>query len=94
MFLEKVAIMLNEIYTPEKINAMVDRLQGNIDAEMKCDVELWDGITYSWWQKHCDNIREYANNYQNYALKYVQNYFSLSDSEMNSIFGRKTTLTE
>ena len=94
MFLEKVAIMLNEIYTPEKINAMVDRLQGNIDAEMKYDVELWDGITYSWWQKHCDNIREYANNYQNYALKYVQNYFSLSDSEMNSIFGRKTTLTE
>jgi hypothetical protein len=24
----------------------------------------------------------------------VQNYFSLSDSEMNSIFGRKTTLED
>lgn len=94
MFLEKVAIMLNEIYTPEKINAMVDRLQGNIAEEMKFDVDIWDDITYSSWQKHCDNIREYANNYQNYCLKYVQNYFSLSDSEMMSIFGRVTTLKD
>lgn len=94
MFLEKVAIMLNEIYTPEKINAMVDRLQGNIAEEMKFDVDLWDGITYSTWQRHCDNIRDYANNYQNYALKHVQNYFNLSDAEMNSIFGRTTTLTD
>ena len=45
-------------------------------------------------RQHCDNIRAYADHYQEYALKYVQNYFSLSDSEMNSIFGRTTTLTE
>lgn len=93
-FLEKVALMINDVYTPEKINAMVDRLQGNIAEEMKYDVDLWDGINYSSWQQHCDNIRTYANNYQNYALKYVQNYFSLSDSEMNTLFGRTTTLTE
>ncbi len=94
MFLEKVAILLNDVYTPEKINAMVDRLQNNIAEEMKYDVDLWDGITYSTWQQHCDNIRDYANHYQEYALKYVQNYFSLSDSEMMSIFGRVTTLED
>jgi hypothetical protein len=33
MFLEKTAIMINDIYSPEKINAMVDRLQGNIAEE-------------------------------------------------------------
>ncbi|MCE5190098.1 MAG: lamin tail domain-containing protein [Eubacteriales bacterium] len=94
MFLEKVAIMLNEVYTPEKINAMVDRLQSNIDAEMKYDVDLWNNITYDFWKQHCDNIRGYAEHYQEYALKYVQNYFSLSDSEMTSIFGRVTTLED
>ena len=94
MFLEKVALMINDVYTPEKINAMVDRLQGNIAEEMKYDVDLWDGINYSSWQQHCDNIRAYGKNYQEYALKYVQNYFSLSDSEMNTLFGRTTTLTE
>jgi hypothetical protein len=94
MFLEKVALMINDVYTPEKVNAMVDRLQGNIMEEMKYDVDLWDDITYSTWQQHCDNIRAYANNYQEYTLKYVQNYFSLSDSEMNNIFGRKTSLTD
>ena len=94
MFLEKVALMINDVFTPEKINAKVDFLQGNITEEMKYDVDLWDGINYSSWQQHCDHIRAYADHYQDYALKYVQNYFGLSDSEMNTIFGRKTTLTE
>jgi CotH kinase protein len=94
MFLEKVALMINDVFTPEKINAMVERLQSNIMEEMKYDVDLWDGINYSSWQQHCDHIRTYADHYQEYALKYVQNYFSLSDSEMNTIFGRTTSLTE
>ncbi len=94
MFLEKAAIMLNEVYTPEKINAMVDRLQGNIMEEMKFDVDLWNNMNYTYWQKHCDNIRGYADHYQEYNLKYVQNYFNLSDSEMIGIFGRTTTLKD
>ena len=92
MFLEKTAIMLNEVYTPEKINAMVDRLQNNIAGEMKYDVDLWDKFSYTSWQQHCDNIRDYANHYQEYSLKYVQNYFGLSDSEMTNLFGRVSTL--
>ena len=94
VFLEKVALMINDVYTPEKINAMVDRLQGNISEEMKYDVDLWNSITYTFWQQHCDHIRAYADHYQEYALKYVQSYFSLSDSEMNTIFGRTSTITE
>lgn len=94
MFIEKAAIMLNEVYTPEKINAMVDRLQGNIAEEMKYDVDVWNDINYGSWQQHCDNIRDYADHFQEYSLKYVQNYFNLSDSEMISIFGRTTTLKD
>jgi hypothetical protein len=73
---------------------MVDRLQGNISQEMRFDVDIWNDITYSFWEQHCDNIRDYADHYQDYSLKYVQNYFNLSDSEMTSIFGRKTTLED
>ncbi len=92
LFLEKVAIMLNEVYTPEKINARVDELQAVIFEEMQYDVDIWDDITYTSWQQHCDHIRTYANHYQEYCLKYVQDYFSLSDSEMTSIFGRVSSL--
>ena len=92
LFLEKVALMLNEVYTPEKILARVDECQNRIAAEMKYDVDLWNGMNYSTWQDHCDNVRAYARNYQDYCLKYVQSYFSLSDSEMTSIFGRKSAL--
>ncbi len=94
LFLEKVALMLNEVYTPEKILARVDECQNAIKDEMVFDVDIWNAIGYKSWGQHCDNIRDYARNYQNYCLKYVQNYFSLSDNEMISIFGRKTTLTE
>jgi len=92
LFLEKVALMLNEVFTPEKINARIDELQAAIFDEMRYDVDIWDDITYTSWQQHCDHIREYANHYQDYCLKHVQNYFSLSDSEMMSIFGRVTSL--
>ncbi|NLI53385.1 MAG: hypothetical protein GX417_03575 [Clostridiales bacterium] len=94
MFLEKVALMINDVYTPDKILAMVDKLQGNIAEEMKYDVDIWDDITYSSWQQHCDNIRDYAEHYQDYSLKYVQDYFSLSDSEMMSIFGKTSSLED
>ena len=69
-------------------------LQGNISEEMKYNVDLWDGQNYSSWQDHCNNIRKYADNYQDYALKYVQAYFSLSDSEMNTLFGRTSKLED
>ncbi len=92
LFLQKLAIMLNEVYTPEKIVARVDLCQSYIAEEMVYDVDLWNSIGYTSWQQHCDNIRAYANNYQNYCLKYVQAYFSLSDSDMNAIFGRKSSL--
>lgn len=92
LFLEKVALMLNDVFTPEKINARVDELESAIQDEMRYDVDKWNDITYTSWQQHCDHIREYADHYQDYCLKYVQDYFSLSDSEMMSIFGRVSSL--
>lgn len=92
LFLRKVALLINDVYTPEKIIARVDECQKRIEAEMVFDVDLWKDITFDTWKNHCDNIRDYARNYQEYSLKYVQNYFSLSDADMNSIFGRKSNL--
>ncbi len=92
LFLEKTALMINEVFTPEKIIARVDECQEKIRAEMVFDVDKWDNINYKSWQNHCDNIRAYANNYQDYSLKYVQAYFSLSDNDMMRIFGRKSSL--
>ncbi len=92
LFLSKVALLLNDVYTPEKIIARVDECQERIRSEMKYDVDVWDNINFDSWLGHCDNIRAYANNYQQYCLKYVQAYFSLSDDDMNRIFGRKSSL--
>ena len=92
LFLQYCAYLYKEVYTTEKIIARVDECQSRIDAEMNFDVELWSGISYKSWTQHCDNIRAYAKNYRPYYLKYVQNYFSLSDSDMISLFGEVSTL--
>ncbi len=94
LFLQKCAILVNEVYTEEKIIARVDACQSKIAAEMVYDVDLWNDITLDSWQRHCDNIRAYAKNYRQYFLKYAQSYFSLSDADMMRIFGAVTTLTE
>jgi len=92
LFLEKLAIMLNEVYTPDRIVSRVDECQSYIFDEMAYDVDLWKDITHQSWQQHCDHIRDYAMNYQNYCLKYVQAYFSLSNNDMITIFGRTSNL--
>ncbi|MBQ6235031.1 MAG: lamin tail domain-containing protein [Clostridia bacterium] len=98
LFLKWCAYFYNEVYTPEKILAKVDYLQENIRKEM----ETWDlvrwrpyhNLSTKGWNSHCDKIRNYAKNYQDWYLYYCQNYinkhtnYHLSDEEMISLFGK------
>ena len=98
IFLKYCAYFYNEVYTPEKILAKVDYLQENIRKEM----ETWDLVRWrpyhdlstKGWNSHCDKIRNYAKNYQDWYLYYCQHYinehthYHLSDDEMISLFGK------
>lgn len=75
IFVEKLSVLYNEVYTPEKINAKVDYLSGNIRAEMNWDFPRW-GLKVKNWEAHLNNIRGYANNYRPYFKKYLWNYLN------------------
>lgn len=102
IFLHYCADFFNNVYSPEKLNAKVDELQNNIRFEMEnYDLERWrpyNNLSVKGWNSHCNNLRAYANNYQNYYLRYCQDYinnntnYRLTDEKMIELFGRVSTL--
>lgn len=93
IFLKYCAVMVNEVYSPEKIVAKVDALSGNIASEIEWDFPRWS-LTVKNWKAHINNVRGYANHYQEYYFKYLKNYinkntnYKLTDQKMMEIFGR------
>ena len=98
LFLKYCAYFYKEVYTPEKILAKVDLLQENIRKEMETyDLVRWrpyHDLSTKGWNSHCDKIRQYARNYQDWYLYYCQHYinehthYHLSNDEMISLFGK------
>lgn len=98
IFLKYCAYFYNEVYTPEKIVAKCNELQENIRFEMETyDLVRWrpyNNLSTKGWNSHCDKIRQYANNYQDWYLYYCQKFinehtnYHLSDDEMISLFGK------
>ena len=92
LFLQKCAMMY-DIFSTDKMIARINELEANIDGEMPYDCKRWATIKYTTWQKRVAGLRESAENVPEYFLYYCQNYFNLSDSDMNTLFGRKSKLT-
>ena len=98
IFLKYCAYFYNEVYTPEKIVAKCDELQENIRKEMETyDLVRWrpyHDLSTKGWNSHCDKIRQYAKNYQDWYLYYCQHFinehtnYHLSDDEMIQLFGK------
>ncbi len=98
LFLKWCAYFYNEVFTPEKILKKVDELQENIRKEMETyDLVRWrpyHDLSTKGWNSHCDKIRNYAKNYQDWYLYYCQHYinehtnYHLSDDEMIRLFGK------
>ena len=93
IFLKACALMVNDAYSPEKIDAKVDVLSSTIASEIEWDFPRWD-LTVKNWKAHINNVRGYANHYQEYYFKYLKAYikkntnYKLTDEKMMQIFGR------
>ena len=98
IFLKYCAYFYNEVFTPDKILAKTDQLQENIRREMETfDLVRWrpyHDLSTKGWNSHCDKIRQYARNYQDWYLYYCQHFinehtnYHLSDDEMIQLFGK------
>lgn len=87
-FLKRYAYLMGSILNPEYIINIIDRNATMIDSEMERDRERW-GKTYSGWQKSVEYLRNYVrdNVRTKYVLNHLQNYFKLSNDQMDYYFG-------
>lgn len=81
MFLEEIAYQLNSVWNTENITKYIDRFKGYIENDIMRDCQRWNH-SYSAWENAIDSLYYFANNREGYLVDYVQDYFNLSDNEM------------
>ena len=88
LFLQKCALMYQEIFTTEKLLARIGALEEEMRQEIAFDTERWSDFSQTNWERSLTNLKDSAQNAPEYFLKYCQSYFSLSDGEMIQLFGK------
>ncbi|MDO4493317.1 MAG: lamin tail domain-containing protein [Clostridia bacterium] len=88
LFLRKCALFYTDWLTSEKLLARIDRLVAEMENEIKWDTDRWSKFSLKTWQNSINNLKDSAANAPEYFLKYCQQYFSLSDSDMITLFGK------
>ncbi len=83
MFLEEMAYQINNVWTPEIINGYIDTFEGYIKDDIQRDCTRWSH-SYDAWVNAVESLRYFAQNREGYLVDYVQSYFHLSDSQMQS----------
>jgi len=88
LFLQKCAFMYNEVFTSENLLNRINELESEMLSEIQHDTERWSDFSMTNWERSITNLKDSAENAPEYFLKYCQSYFSLSDSDMISLFGK------
>ena len=90
-FLTRYAYLMRTVLNETYINQRLDALLAQIGSEMPRDRARW-GYEYSAWENHIGYIREFSRdaNRVPLILADIQNYFGLTNSEMDHYFGDLT----
>lgn len=92
LFLERLAYFMQNVYTPEKAIAAIDSLEATMEPEMQQHFERWEGTgSVEKWKKQVDSLRSWVRERPQYVMTNCQSFFSLSDSQMASLFGELWT---
>ena len=54
---------------------------------MKRNLERWGNMSYSNWEKHVKDLREFARKRNKAVIQDAKSYFNLSESEVKKYFG-------
>ena len=87
-FLERLSYNLKNTWSTKNFTKKIDDVIKEIGTdEIKRNLSRWNVCSYSEWQSHVSNLKDFAKKRNSYILKEAKSYFGLSNSEYKKYFG-------
>jgi len=89
LYLKTLAYHLENTFTPDRMNEIIDMQAKEIENEMPYHIERWPSMYTSMndWRYNLNRFKESLSNRYNYVIKNIKSDFNLSDSEYEKYFG-------
>jgi len=82
-FLSRFAWQIENVWSYQRVNPVIDKYYNAILPEMERDCERWE-LSYSAWEKSVNRIRTFFENREGYVVEDLQDWFKLSDAQMEA----------
>lgn len=80
-FLHRFAYHMKNTFEPQRVLALIDEMAGEIEPEIPRNYSKWKG-SYNTWKSCIDKLKNFFVERPEYAKKYIQQYFNLTDGQM------------
>lgn len=95
-FIERFVYHCTVTFAPDKVLPRIDELAANIEPYMERDKRRWPtmsvGTMDTWRQEHLQLLRDFAVDRPGINLHYMQQYFGLTDAEMERLLTYQYTV--
>ncbi len=88
LFLKRYAELMDTVLNEDYIIGRIDAIVEQIQPEMQADRERW-GVSYTTWENSVEKLRAFFRDdaRDKLVLADIQDYFDLTDAQMESYFG-------
>lgn len=85
--LERYAWHINNTFQPDRLNALVDQMAGEIRSEMPRQIERWGKpSSVDSWESQVEQLKEMISEKPAITIQDIQDTFGLSDAKMKELF--------
>ena len=77
-----MAWQMNNIWTPENVNAKIDEYVALIQPDMQRECNRWPEHSYKLWETYLGYLRSFANKRNERLTAFIKAYFNLSTAKM------------
>lgn len=94
MFIKRYIYHYKVTFNPDKVLSRIDELVANIEPYIQRDREKWDKGPMDTWQQEIQLLKDFAVKRPAINLRYFQQYFGLSDAEMEELLSQQEAYHE
>ncbi|MBN2878715.1 MAG: lamin tail domain-containing protein [Clostridia bacterium] len=87
-FVQRYAYFMNEVFTQERLESLIDELAAQIENEMVYHIgRYYSPISYEKWQQNIEALKQTIATRRDISLEQLQEVFELDDGTMEELFG-------